>query len=226
MRRVASATSLPWPSVTRIVGRAGSRPSSAAASSRPSSCERSTRTIGSTRWARSRTATVGPASSDSASSPGSSTASKAPSRPSGHAARAPLPQRPPAPDRDALRPQRAEQGLVRVGAVEDDQGGVGLGDRRPQAAAQASRPPVVVAGARRRVRGDVLDRESHPLHHRRGGRERQEERFDPGVQAAGDRHRARQVPEPGAVGGGEEDPAPRRRRAGLAQRPDDARVRS
>ena len=123
-----------------------------------------------------------------------------------HAARARLPQRPPAPDRDARGRQGPEQRLVGVGAVEDDHGRLGLGDHRAQAGAQAPRPAVVVAGARGRVRGHVLDRKAHLPDHRGRRREREEERLDLGAEPARDRHRAGQVAEPGPVGGGEEDP--------------------
>ena len=186
-------------------GRARARPRPR---SRGSSSERSSSTIGPTRWARSRSATVGPASSDSASSPGSSTASKAPARPSGtrleprfHSGRRHQTAVP-------ACGQRAEQRLVGVGAVEDDHVRLGLGDHGPQPRPQAPRPAVVVARRRGRVGGDVLDREAHLLDHRRRRREGQEQRLDPVAEPAGDRHRAGQVAEPGAVRGGEEDPAP------------------
>ena len=121
-------------------------------------------------------------------------------------ARALTPERAPAPDRDAVGRQGAEQRLVGVGAVEDDRVGLGLGDQRAQPGAQAPRPAVVVAGDRGRVGGDVLDREPHLLDHRGGGGEGEEERLDLVAEPAGDRHRAGQVAEPGPVRRREKDP--------------------
>ncbi len=143
-----------------------------------------------------------------------------------HPARAAPPQRPPAPDHGAARRQRPEQRLVGMGTVEDDQVGLGLADRRPQARAQAARPAVVVAGAGGRVRGDVLDREAHALDHRRGGRQGEEERLGAVAEPARDRHRAGQVAEPGAVRGREQDPRAVAGRGRLGQCPDAASVRS
>ncbi len=117
-----------------------------------------------------------------------------------------LPHRAPAPHplRPARRRQRVDQALIGMRPVEDDHVRGGLREGRAQAAAQAPRPAPIAAGAGGGIRGHVLDREPLVADDRRRPRERQEQRIE-ALEAACDRHRAREVPKPGAVGRHEQD---------------------
>ena len=85
--------------------------------------------------------------------------------------------------------------------------GCDLGHDRAQAVARPERPAQVGPGSRAVVRSDVLDGEALVADHRRGGRERHEQRLEV-REAPRDRQRAGQVSEPGAVRRDEQDTSP------------------
>ena len=184
---------------------AGSSPNSRAACSRSSRSASSQKTIG---------ATAAPARGARRSPRGPRRRRTPPARsPRRRTPRAPVRRgsTPASTSRDGTRPawrrrrrQRVDQPLVRVGAIEHEHLGSGLREGRPQPSAQAAGPAPVAAGAGRGVGGRVLHREPLLANHRRGAGQGEEQRLE-ALEAAGDRHRARQVSQSGSVGRDEED---------------------